>query len=296
MHEDDRIFTRLGIAINVLAIVALLVLVVRSFQPAFAGMLHGTMGSMMQGGEPGSMGMGMGRGNGMGNGGMGNMGNGMGMGGNSAMMTMHHAEIPAEYADLSNPVTADEASLARGAEAYNLYCVSCHGASGMGDGVAGAALDPAPAAIARTSQMLSDGYLFWRISEGGSHFSTAMPAWDAAIDEQTRWDLINYMRALGDGTIGVGLDPAAEAAMHAEMVAAGVAAGVITEADGATFLAVHDRVDAAMADRRGTGSGPMMDQQPEVLAGMVEAGTLTQAEADTFITVRDALLNAGLMQ
>ncbi|MCB0060605.1 MAG: cytochrome c, partial [Caldilineaceae bacterium] len=285
MHEDDRIFTQLGVVINVLAIVALLVLVVRSFQPVFAGMLHGTMGSMVQGMEPGTMSMGMGRGNamGMGNGGMGNgMGNGgMGMGGNNAMMTMHQAEVPAEYANLSNPVAADDASLTRGAEAYNLYCVSCHGESGMGDGVAGAALDPAPAPIARTSQMLSDGYLFWRISEGGSHFSTAMPAWEVAIDEQTRWDLINYMQALGDGTAGMGMDPAAEAAMHAEMVAAGVDAGVITEADGETFLAIHDRVDAAMAERRGTSTGPMMDQLPEVLAGMVEAGTLTQAEADT---------------
>lgn len=277
---------RLGILINILAVVALVVLFVRSFQPTFAGMMHGTMGAMMHNmeGQP----MAMGRGNGA-------MGNGMGMGGNSSMMTFHHAEIPAEYVGLTSPVAADDASLARGAEAYALYCTSCHGETGMGDGAAGAALDPAPAAIARTSQMLGDDYLFWRISEGGTHFETAMPAWEAAVGEELRWDLINYMRSLGANGAAA-MDPAAEAAMHAEMVAAGVDAGIITEADGATFIAVHDALDAEMAEMRGNGSSPMMNQQTEVLAAMVEAHTITQAEADTFITVRDVLLNAGLMQ
>lgn len=296
MHENDRTFIRLGRAINILALVALLVLVARVFEPAFANVLHRPM-AMMQGGDS-SMRMGNGAmGNGrMGNGGMGNGGMGIGNGGNSTMMSMHHAEIPTAYAGLTNPVAVDAASLTRGEDAYALYCTSCHGESGMGDGVAGAALDPAPAAIARTSQMLGDDYLYWRISEGGSHFTTAMPAWDAALDEQTRWDLINYMRALGDGTVGMGMDPAAEAAMHAEMVAAGVDAGVITAADGELFLTVHDALDAEMADQRGTGAGPMMNQQAAVLATMVEADTVTQVEADTFISVRDALLNAGLMQ
>ena len=49
MHENDRIFIWLGRAINILALVALLVLVARAFEPAFAGLLHGPM-TMMQGG------------------------------------------------------------------------------------------------------------------------------------------------------------------------------------------------------------------------------------------------------
>lgn len=293
MHENDNTFVRLGLFINILAVVALLVLAVRSFQPAVAGLMSGSMGAMMHNME----GETMGRGNG-GNGMMG-MGNGagngmMGMGGNSTMMNMHHAEIPAAYAGLTNPIAADDESLARGQEVYALYCTSCHGEMGMGDGVAGAALDPAPAAIARTSQMLGDDYLFWRISEGGSHFETAMPAWEAAVDEQTRWDLINYVRSLGAN--GAAMDPAAEAAMHADMVAAGVEAGVITAAEGETFLAIHDQVDAAMAELRANSTGPVMDQMDEVLTGMVDDHKISRDEADTFIKVRDALSNAGLMQ
>jgi len=48
-----------------------------------------------------------------------------------------------------------------------------HGDGGMGDGPAGKGLVPAPVPIAHTSQMMSDSYLFRRISEGGAQFETA---------------------------------------------------------------------------------------------------------------------------
>ena len=121
-----------------------------------------------------------------------------GFGPGSGMMARHHAVLPAEYAGLTNPVAADAQSLARGQELYQVNCATCHGEDGLGNGPAGQALDPAPANIAHTGQMLSDAYLFWRISEGGLPFGTSMPAWQDALDEQARWDLVNYMRALGD--------------------------------------------------------------------------------------------------
>jgi mono/diheme cytochrome c family protein len=285
MKHDDPIFVRFGILINVLMIVTLFVLVIRAFQPAFAGVMNQT--PLVR----------------QGNGAM-SMGRGMGMGSNSPMMTFHRAEIPEEYGNLTNLVPADAVSLTRGEATYALYCTSCHGESGMGDGVAGQALDPMPAPIAQTSQMMSDGYLFWRISEGGAHFATAMPAWEVALDEQTRWDLINYMRDLGSSLTASGMgqrdgravDPAAEAAMHEEMVGAAIAQGLITQAEGNTFLSVHSAVDAYMATN-GTpaGAGPLMNQQEAILTALVAAETITQAEADTFLRVRDQLLAAGLM-
>jgi mono/diheme cytochrome c family protein len=87
----------------------------------------------------------------------------------NGMMGRHHAQIPEEYAGLSNPTPADDESLARGAAIYAEQCASCHGDGGMGDGPAGEALDPQPAAIAHTSQMMGDDYLFWRISEGAGN-------------------------------------------------------------------------------------------------------------------------------
>ena len=125
-------------------------------------------------------------------------GMGPGMGRDGGMMGRHMATVPDEYAGMSNPQEASEASLARGEEIYDTYCETCHGAGGMGDGPAGENLDPPPAPIARTSRMLGDDYLFWRISEGGSMepFNSAMPAWKKTLDEGERWDVINYIRSL----------------------------------------------------------------------------------------------------
>jgi mono/diheme cytochrome c family protein len=57
-------------------------------------------------------------------------GTGLGMG-DRGMMTRHHAQIPAEYAGLTNPIPANEASLERGAKLYATNCASCHGDGGM---------------------------------------------------------------------------------------------------------------------------------------------------------------------
>lgn len=120
------------------------------------------------------------------------------MGEGPEMRARHQAPIPAEYEGMTSPVQATQESLARGEEVYTTYCQTCHGPQGMGDGPGGESLDPAPAPVAHTSQMLGDAYLFWRISEGGAMepFNSAMPAWKDTLDEQQRWDVINYIRSL----------------------------------------------------------------------------------------------------
>ncbi|HBY09280.1 MAG TPA: hypothetical protein DEH22_16435, partial [Chloroflexi bacterium] len=60
-------------------------------------------------------------------------GNGMG----PSMMNRHHAQVPAEFAGLTNPIPADEESLARGEEIYAARCTTCHGDYGNGDGPGG---------------------------------------------------------------------------------------------------------------------------------------------------------------
>jgi mono/diheme cytochrome c family protein len=152
----------------------------------------------------------------------------MGMG-NSDMMARHAAPIPEEFAGLTNPVVADEASLARGLEIFTLHCVVCHGESGMGDGPSAVNLDPQPAAIAHTSQMMSDAYLFWRVTEGGIPFETAMIPYGGVLDEQARWDVLNYVRSLGNGQMAGGgrMGMETEAAQRAEMLSQAVAQEVL---------------------------------------------------------------------
>ncbi len=234
--------------------------------------------------------------------GMGMMGRGQGGG----MMSRHHAAIPGEYAGLTNPIPSDEASIERGEEIFATNCASCHGDGGMGDGPAAAGLDPAPAAIAHTSQMLGDDYQFWRISEGGAMepFNSVMIPWKGILDEDARWDVINYVQALGSGQViprqglgGAAFDPAAEAERQAEMLAEAVSQRVITEDEAAIFAEAHDMVDGKMMQNREAGmSGSMDDMMADVLTDLVADGELTQAQADTFASVHDRLAEAGLMQ
>jgi mono/diheme cytochrome c family protein len=125
------------------------------------------------------------------------------------MMARHMAPMPAEYAGLTNPETADAHSLASGQEIYAANCAVCHGDEGRGDGPGAAALDPAPPPLNHTVHMLSDAYLFYRISEGGNFepFNSAMPAWGHSLSETERWHVINYMRSFEDTTMmGPGMD------------------------------------------------------------------------------------------
>jgi len=227
---------------------------------------------------------------------------GMGMGGDN-MMVRHHAQIPDEYAGLTNPISADEASLERGAQLYTTNCASCHGDGGMGDGPAGAALDPVPAAIAHTSQMMADDYLFWRISEGGTEFSTSMPPWKI-LDEQARWDMVNYIRALGAGTVqpdsvmgGAPFDPTAQAAQQAEILAMAVEQKVVSQVEADLFITVHDAIEQYRIEHPElTNSGDnATDREAAILSALVAENVVTQEQADAFPNIHDRLGNAGLM-
>ncbi len=224
------------------------------------------------------------------------MGNGMGMGASSGMGSRHHAQIPEAYAELVSDVAADEASIQRGETIYTTLCISCHGEDGMGTGPAAAEHDPAPAPIARTTRMMSDAYLVWRISEGGVPFGTAMPVWKDTLSQAQIWDVVNYVRTLAAGTAGHGMGQQnTEQAQHAEMLANAVAQGVITQVEADIFTLVHNSMESyMMANTVEAGSGE--ERQVIALAALVEAGTLTQAQVDTFNSVHQRLLDSGLMQ
>ncbi|MFQ5434092.1 MAG: c-type cytochrome [Anaerolineae bacterium] len=124
----------------------------------------------------------------------------------TSMMEHEHAEAPDDFADLTNPFAEDEKAVAAGKEIFTTNCVPCHGETGQGDGVAAVGLDPKPANLADGTMMnmLSDAYLFWRVSKGGivEPFNSAMPAWESNLTEEQRWQVISYVRTLaGDGSM-----------------------------------------------------------------------------------------------
>jgi mono/diheme cytochrome c family protein len=225
----------------------------------------------------------------------------MGMG--SGMGARHHARVPEPYAGQVNPLPADEASLDRGGEIYVQNCATCHGDGGMGDGPGGTNLDPALAPIAHTSQMMADDYLFWRISEGGTPFGTAMVPYGNLLDEQARWDVINYVLALGSGRVQprqmIGGDvytPAILETQQAEMLERGVEQGVISPGEADTFERVHGALEVYLVANSPAESGVSMDErQTAALAALVDNGAISPEDAAEFQIVHERLEQSGLM-
>jgi cytochrome c553 len=108
--------------------------------------------------------------------------------------------IPAEYKDKVNPLVNDPAAIASGSEAYVALCSQCHGDDGRGKGPDASGLNPRPADFTDQEQMQAhtDGYLFWRISDGGDFdpYNSLMTAWGTLLSEQEIWELISYLRTL----------------------------------------------------------------------------------------------------
>lgn len=97
----------------------------------------------------------------------------------------------------SNPITADEVSLARGRQLYFTHCQMCHGDAGTGNGPVSAFLvnkKPADLSSAYVQDKV-DGSIFLTISNGFGY----MPALNENFTVRERWDLVNFVRTLKGG-------------------------------------------------------------------------------------------------
>ena len=100
-------------------------------------------------------------------------------------------------------------SVANGIALYAESCVVCHGIAGYGDGPAAAELKPKPADLtARHAVSHTAGDLYWWLSHGVKE--TAMPGFEHSLNEDERWDLINFLRALSNGERARSLAPVTE--------------------------------------------------------------------------------------
>ncbi|MBK7842903.1 MAG: cytochrome c/FTR1 family iron permease [Bdellovibrionales bacterium] len=85
--------------------------------------------------------------------------------------------------------------LAKGASLYQANCVSCHGASGRGDGIAGASLDPKPANFHDPDLVWNSApYKFYNTIRLGVP-GTGMAAFSHLSDEDV-WALAFYLKSL----------------------------------------------------------------------------------------------------
>ncbi len=129
------------------------------------------------------------------------------MGLSPAMQQMEHPlpvatqsipiEGPADIPNMGapkNPVPADQTSLVRGAELFQINCAICHGSGGKGDGTVASYIENKPADLTSPAvQFLSDGAIFMTITNGIPGY---MPALNENLLVRERWDVVNFVRTL----------------------------------------------------------------------------------------------------
>lgn len=103
------------------------------------------------------------------------------------------AELANPYDDPDRPASELQDSTQRGGGTYRVFCISCHGAGGAGDGpVAKRGFPPPPSLLTGNSLKMKDGQLFHILSHGQG----SMPGFAGQVSRAQRWDVVNYVRSL----------------------------------------------------------------------------------------------------
>jgi mono/diheme cytochrome c family protein len=93
-----------------------------------------------------------------------------------------------------NPIPADQASIQRGTELFQINCILCHGTGGKGDGPVASKLQNKPFDLTSFPiHSITDGGIFYVISTG---VPGKMPALNENLTVRERWDVINFVRTL----------------------------------------------------------------------------------------------------
>ena len=110
------------------------------------------------------------------------------------MTLLSFAAATMMFAVSASPALADDV----GAEKFKLFCSSCHGETGKGDGAAAVALDPKPADFSSPDffKTRDDAHLTKVITEGGPAVgkSALMAPWGAALKPEEIQSIIKYIK------------------------------------------------------------------------------------------------------
>lgn len=94
----------------------------------------------------------------------------------------------------------EEGDPEKGKETYAVFCASCHGITGKGDGPAAAALPVKPTNLTDGEDLNAepDEFLFKIIKEGGASVgkSPLMAPWGGQLKDEEIWNLVSYIRTL----------------------------------------------------------------------------------------------------
>lgn len=100
-------------------------------------------------------------------------------------------DVPANFKTMKNPVAKGAESNKAGMALYNKNCASCHGKTGLGDGVKARALKDSPGDFSVAFyQDQTDGEHFYKTKTGRGE----MPKYEGKISDDDIWNIVNYMR------------------------------------------------------------------------------------------------------
>ena len=99
-------------------------------------------------------------------------------------------------ADLKSPLPNKSAGVAKGKNAYFLFCAQCHGKRHDGNGTVGQSFAPLPGDLRSPHiQSLPDGVIFKEISYGKP--GGRQPPLATTIAIMDRWNIVAYLKSLG---------------------------------------------------------------------------------------------------
>ncbi len=101
--------------------------------------------------------------------------------------------VPANFKSMKNPVAQSEASAKAGMALFTKNCSSCHGKTGLGDGVKARTLKDSPGDFTKPAfQSQADGELLYKTKTGRGD----MPKYEGKLADEDIWNIINYLRTL----------------------------------------------------------------------------------------------------
>lgn len=100
----------------------------------------------------------------------------------------------------TNPYAGQANAIAGGSRLFAEHCSKCHGEDALGRG-------KRPSLRTKEVQQASDGELFSLLKNG--YLKKGMPSW-SALPEGSRWQLIAYVKSLGEHSSQDAANPALE--------------------------------------------------------------------------------------
>ena len=116
-------------------------------------------------------------------------------GGSQSILPKEENADGVDLSKVEKPWISSELLLAHGDKAFQIYCSSCHGKTGLGDGLAAAGLKPAPRNLVKGAWTKGgDSVALYKTLVQGIEGSSMVSF--SYLSKMDRWALVHYIRSI----------------------------------------------------------------------------------------------------